>query len=580
VIAREPQAPPAPDSRPTPRWELVACVVLGLAVLAASQLPTACGFRAQARGLHEDLVFNGAPATYADEAATYWSWMRQARDGRFFLTDLYTTEDHPRNYVNLLWWLLGTACRVTGWSVVAVYSGARVLLGALLIVLLFRLARRLFDRPGERLACFLVLLLGGGWEGLFRLLGPLPGVPRLGSPGWWMPEISTFFTLMLFPHFLAGFACMIAGTLAMMSAWSTEPLPGARRARSSALAGLAMALLTFFHPYDAVSLMGALWTAPLLFGLVERRWPWREWTQSAVASAVWLPSFLYNLAVFTANPAMRAWDLQNLMPTPIPKKLIICLGAGLVLSFLAMLALRRLSRPQLVMAAWLLSTLVIIHLPLRFQRRMMGGIQFPLAALGVVGVASVVVPLASALMRRLGRPWTAPDRAGAACLAVIALLAPAWCATPPYLLRDEWAGVRAATYPAWLRKEEVAALKFLETSAPPDSRVLASYEMGNWLPPYTGLRCVLGHYALTIDSDARKRDIARFFSAGEEEDAWRREILGRWKVSYVLHTEHERALGAFDPATRPWLSEVFAAGEDPARSVRLYAVGPLPAPAD
>ncbi|HXU11095.1 MAG TPA: hypothetical protein VN898_03955, partial [Candidatus Binatia bacterium] len=412
MIAREPQTPPNHDSRPIPRWELVACVVLGLVVLAASQLPTACGFRAEARGLHEDLVFNGAPATYADEAATYWSWMRQARDGRFFLTDLYTTEDHPRNYVNLLWWLLGTVCRLTGWSVVAVYSGARVLLGALLIVLLFRLARRLFDRPGERLACFLVLLLGGGWEGLFRLLGPLPGVPRLGSPGWWMPEISTFFTLMLFPHFLAGFACMIAGTLAMMSAWSTDPLPGARRARSSALAGLAMALLTFFHPYDAVSLMGALWTAPLLFGLVERRWPWREWTQSAVASAVWLPSFLYNLAVFTANPAMRAWDLQNLMPTPIPKKLIICLGAGLVLSFVAMLALRRLSRPQLVMAAWLLSTLVIIHLPLRFQRRMMGGIQFPLAALGVAGVACVVVPLLRDLFRAGGRPWKTADRTG------------------------------------------------------------------------------------------------------------------------------------------------------------------------
>src|SRR5881396_1207206 len=43
-----------------------------------------------------------------------------------------------------------------------------------------------------------------------------------------------------------------------------------------------------------------------------------------------------------------------------------------VLSFLALLAPRKLSRAHLVMAAWLLSTLVIIHLPLRFQRRMMG----------------------------------------------------------------------------------------------------------------------------------------------------------------------------------------------------------------
>ena len=564
----------------TPRWEMVACLVIGLVVLAGSQIPTAWGLRAQDRGLHPDLVFNGAPATYADEAATYWSWMRQARDGRFFLTDLYTTEEHPRNYVNLLWWTLGSVCRLTGWSLVAVYSGARVLLGALLMGLLFRLARRLFARPGERLACFLVLLLGGGWEGFFRLLGPLPGVPRLGSPAWWMPEISTFFSLMLFPHFLAGFVCMIAGSLAMIRAWSPEPLPGARRAWSSALAGLALALLTFFHPYDAVSLMGALWTAPILFGLIDRKWPLAEWKQSAIASAVWLPSFLYNLAVFTANPAMRAWDEQNLMPTPIPKKLIICLGAGLVLSFLALLAARKLSRPQLVMAAWLLSTLVIIHLPLRFQRRMMGGIQFPLAALGVAGVACVVVPLLRVLFRAGGRPWKTADQGGAACLAVVALMAPAWCATPVYLLRDEWASIRSATYPAWLRTEEVAAFRFLEKNAPPDSRVLASYEMGNWLPPYTGLRCVLGHYALTIDSDGRKKDIATFFSADEAADGWRREALMGWNAGYVLFTPHERALGNFDPSTRPWLSEVFAAGDDPARAVRVYAVRPGPGSAD
>ena len=574
------QAPPSPAPQPVPGWELVACLLLGLVVLAGSQIPTFWGFRAQNRGLYPDQVFNGAPATYADEAATYWSWMRQARDGRFFLTDLYTPEDHPRNYVNLLWWTLGSVCRLTGWSVVAVYSGARILLGALLMLLLFRLARRLFARPGERLACFLVLLLAGGGEGFFRLLGPLPGVPRLGSPAWWMPEISTFFSLMLFPHFLAGFLCMVAGTLAMIRAWSPETLPATRRAWSSVGAGLALVLLTFFHPYDAVSLMGALWTAPLLFGLSDRRWPFPEWKQSSIASAVWLPSFLYNLAVFTVNPAMRAWDEQNLMPTPIPKKLIICLGAGLVLSFLALLAPRKLSRAHLVMAAWLLSTLVIIHLPLRFQRRMMGGIQFPLAALGVAGVAYVAVPLLQALLQFGGRRAGIPNRSGEACLALVVLMSPGWCATPVYLLLDEWANIRSGTYPAWLRREEVAAFRFLEKRAPPDSRILASYDMGNWVPPYTGLRCVLGHYALTIDSDGKKRDIETFFSAGTERDGWRREALGRWNVGYVLFTAYERALGAFDPSTRPWLGEVFAAGDDPARAVRIYGVRREPVAAD
>jgi len=550
----------------------VAALALGVVVLTASQLPVAWGFRAQREGLRPDRVFNGAPPTYADEAATYWSWMRQAREGRFFLTDQLTPEEHPRNYVNLLWWILGSISRLTGWSLVAVYSGARVILGAALLALLYRLARVLFSRPGERLACFLILVLSGGWEGLFRFLGPLPGVPRLNSPSWWMPEISTFFSLMLFPHFLAGFLCILGGTLAMIHAWTTDPIPAARRRWSAVGAGLALALLTFFHPYDAVTLMGTLWSAPLLFALVERRSPVPQWRQSLIATLVWIPALLYNVAVFTANPAMRAWDLQNLMNTPIVKKLIICLGVGLVLSAFALLAPRRLNRPQMVMAAWLLSTLVIIHLPIRFQRRMVGGIQFPMAALGVAGVVNVGIPWLWKRLR-LGRGRAEiGDRTGWAGLAAVLLIAPVWCATPLYLLRNEMKAVRSGDYPAWLLKEEAAALRFLESHAPPDSRVLASYEMGNWVPAYAGVRCVLGHYALTMDAEGKKRDVQKFFSAGVEADDWRRDVLRRWKVSFLLVSQYERALGGFDPSTRDWLSEVFVAGEDPARSARVFAV--------
>ncbi len=565
-------------SSPAPAWDSLAALLLGLVVLAASQIPVAWGLHAQRSGLHPESVFNGAPPTYADEAATYLSWMRQARDGRFFLIDLYTPEDHPRNYVNLLWWTLGSLSRLTGWSLMTIYSGARVVLGAALLGLLYLLAGALFVRPGERLACYLVLLLSGGWEGLFRFLGPLPHIPRLGSPGWWMPEISTFFSLMLFPHFLAGFLCMVAGILAMMRAWSDEPVPAARRGWSSVGAGLSLALLTFFHPYDAVSLIGAIWTAPLLFGLVGHRWPLAEWGQSLIASAVWLPSFLYNYSVFSANPAMRAWDLQNLMPTPVAKRLIICLGVGLVLSVLALLMPGRLNRPQLAMAAWLLSTLVIIHLPLRFQRRMMGGIQFPIAALGVAGVTCVVAPLVRTLLRRVTRKDALQDRTGWFCLTIVLLIAPVWCATPFYLLGDELKNIRSVEYPAWLLKEEAAALRFLENSVPDDSRVLASYEMGNWVPPYVGVRCVLGHYALTMDSEAKKRDIQRFYSAGEDADGWRLEMLRRWKVTFLLDTRWERALGGFDPSRRAWLREIFKAGEDPARMSRVYALlNPSPA---
>src|SRR6185503_19498657 len=91
-----------------------------------------------------------------------------------------------------------------------------------------------------------------------------------------------------------------------------------------------------------------------------------------------------------------------------------------ILAALALFAFRHLSRAHLVMLAWLLSTLVIIHLPLRFQRRTIGGIQFPLAATAMAGLVYVVLPPLVTRTRRLLRD--ASDRVG---LGVAALRAAA-----------------------------------------------------------------------------------------------------------------------------------------------------------
>jgi hypothetical protein len=112
----------------------------------------------------------------------------------------------------------------------------------------------------------------------------------------------------------------------------------------------------------------------------------------------------------------------------------------------------------------------------------------------------------------------------------------------------------------------------LERIGPPEAVTLASYNMGNYLPYYTGMRCFVGHYALTIDAKSKEADVERFFAAAAEDDAWRLELLRSWDVTYVLVGRFERALGSFDPATRPWLEEIIRVGDDPERRVSVYAV--------
>jgi len=538
----------------------VAAFLLAAATLAVSQLPEVWAVRTDARGGIPGSVYAGYPYTYADEAATYLGWIRQAGEGRFFLTDRLTPEEHPRNYVNILWSAMAAVCALTGLSNVAVYSASRVLLGAVVLWMLWILAGRMFERPGARLACYTTLVVAGGWEGAGAFLERNAGGPHVSSPGWWTPQISTFFSLMLYPHILASFVCLLGAVLLMVRAWDGSPERGSLG--FGIATGLVAAVLTFFHPMDGVTLLALVWSAPLAIGLVEGRIPWSEWRLSVWATAVWLPALLYNLYIFRTNPVMRAWDLQNLMISPEPWNLMVSYGVSGVLSAVALLRLRHLSRPQRIMAAWLIGVLVLIYLPLRFQRRMEGGIQFPLAVLAT----STLVWIGD----RVSRGTAA--RGGWAALGLTLLLLPLQAATPYYLLDIEMKHVRSGKFPSWLTEEKVAAFAYLERTSPSNAIVLASYDMGNLVPSRTGRRCFLGHYALTVDAKAKSKDVERFFAAPDTEDAWRRDFLQRWRITHLLYTPHERRLGSFEPSTRPWLRRVFHRGERPERACEVYEV--------
>src|SRR4029450_8098660 len=91
-------------------------------VVLAPQCPHLQAWRANRLGYYPDKVYTGALNTGAEDTATYWSWMQQARAGRFFFEALYTSEDHPRDYVNVFFWILGGITRLSRAGVPFVYA--------------------------------------------------------------------------------------------------------------------------------------------------------------------------------------------------------------------------------------------------------------------------------------------------------------------------------------------------------------------------------------------------------------------------------------------------------------------------
>jgi hypothetical protein len=535
-------------------------LLLALGLLAVSQIPHIWGLRVGWKGYYPEKVYSGFPYTYGDEATTYLGWIRQAREGHFFMIDRLTPEEHPRNYINLLFWVLGTTAAATGLSELAIYSIARVVIGAVLLGLLWLLATRMFRGPTERLVCYTLLLVSGGWEGVWGFFERNFNGPHASSPAWWTPQISTLFSLMAFPHLLASFVGMVVTILFLARAWSRGTLPVRQRDLAAAGAGLSMAALTMFHPFDAFTMAAVLWFSPLVFMVAESRMSLAAFRVSVIATIPWLPALLYNLFIFLTNPALEQWNLQNVMITPKFGRLVMMAGISGCLALITLLRIRSLGRPQLIMLAWAVVVPVLIYIPLQFQRRMLGGIQFPLAVLA----ASALVWLGPKLLGG----WL---RKEAAILIMAAVVMPLQVLTPYYLFDIEWSRMRLLQYPSWLLASESQILERLDQVADERDVVLASYELGNFIPWQTGARAFLGHYALTMHAREKAKLVERFFGGDPADDVWRREHVEKWGISYILDTPYERALGGLDPARLPWLIEILSTGHEASRC-RVFKV--------
>lgn len=534
-------------------------ILLGAAFLVATQLPHAWAVYAQSRGYADGKVYTGVLPTSAEDAFSYYGWMRQGAEARFLFVDRFAVEPHPRVYVNVLYGPLGGVARAADLSIPAVYAAARFVFGGVLLLVTWWFAGLAFERPGPRLAAFSLALVSGGWEGPYNWFVRNRGWERISSPGWWTPEISTTFSTMTMPHFAAAFALLLLATGLMAKAFGSAVHGG----RLAAAASLPLLALVFFHPYEVVVAAAAFATYLLLTAVVERRWPMRELGLAAVPMAIVAPAIAWNAWLFSRNPAFRAMDEQAVMTTPEPGKLALALGAGGVLALVALAGLRRMTVPQRMAAAWWLGSLAAAHLPFRFQRRLLGGIQFPTAVLAVLTLSVWVAPW---LARRLG------GRKLLAAIALAAVLVPLVGATPWYVRDIDWREVRRYRYPVWVDAREMDLLLELDRHAKPGDAVFSSHAFGMLVPGFAGARVYLGHYSLTIDSEAKGGDVTRFYSDAAD-DAWRRDLLARYGIDFVAWTAHERALGSFDPSAAPWLSEIARFGEAETLSV-LYRVVP------
>jgi len=449
-------------------WRLPLLTGLALAIVTA--VPYLYAYAVQSPG-H---VFMGF-FYLGDDANTYLAKMRQGWEGSWAWQNRYTTESSPAAYLFMFWIVLGHIAALLNLPLIVVFHLARVAAAfALMAAAWFMISHFIEDRSARRFA-FFFCATGLGMGYVIQALGqPVIFGHQTDTLDWRMPELTAFYSVLALPHFAWSGVFAAAGIGLTFKAIQRGSLVLA------VLAGLAWLGQASIHPQMPILMGGATAVALLL-----RPASPRGWVAAALAFAIPAPYILYSYLAFVGNPEVQRWTFhsKNALP-PESISLLFALAPQLLLALIGLPgALRRRTREDLFLVAWLVLLAAILYLPNPagdLRRRFLDGLYLPLVILGARGMYETILPRLRSARAHALVPFTY------VCVAAIGsaflVLAPiAVAANPQYsATRAEYDGL------TWLGDH-------------PAGRVLAMPGVGLYVPAYSPDTVYVGHYDETFD---------------------------------------------------------------------------------
>ncbi len=486
-------------------------VALGLLFLLVQSLPFVLAGSA-ADGQHQFAGFLLNPT----DGFSYLAKMRQGFDGQWSFTLPYTAEPGDGAAINLYYLFLGHLARIAGLGLAFTFNLARLLGAAGLCAALYRLLVATLPEA-QRSWAFGLALFGSGLGWLAVLFGGF-------TSDFWVAEAYPFLASFANAHFPLGLALQV-----YVITPTATPRPAAW-----ALASLALVAV---YPFGWAVAVGVLLATVALARV------WGQAVRSQGLQAAWvllagLPYALYALWSVSTHPVLAGWNSQNLTPAMPVWDFVISFSPVLLLALPGLyFAWKQRSLPLGVLAAWLLACIVLLHMPLGLQRRLISGLYIPAAVLAVYAAARI---FAAAPAR-----WV---------LIVIVLLA---LPTNLFVLLGAVQAARAQGPALYLHADELAAYAWLDEQAAPGALVLAPERNSLHLPAFADVHVWYGHPFETVQAEQRRGELNAFFA----DPAGHAEFLRRHGFEYVLVEGNAIGLVGWGSVFRQGNIEVLARDE-------------------
>ncbi|HTP06829.1 MAG TPA: hypothetical protein VMP08_01160, partial [Anaerolineae bacterium] len=461
------------------------------------------------------------------DGLSYLAKMRIGFDGGWLFHLLFTPEQGQGVFLFTYFIALGHLARILGLPLIVVFHAVRLLGGFALLWMIYELIARVTDGIDLRRRAWWIVALSSGMGWLAALLG------HGDSADMTIPESNTFYMLIANAHFALAAAIMIGMFILILEMRSFS-------IGKIIILTILSLILAIIQPFAPVAVYGIAGVALLVLWWRDRRFPRRQFSAAFVAGLITVPLLIYLYSATQADAVLRAWSQQNQTPSPPPIDYVLGYGLLWIFAFFGVRqAWRRKSDWDILLLAWIIVTLPLLYAPFPLQRRLSLGLHVPIGILAAIGLTEIV-----------RTKW--PRRA----LIGVTLL------TSVFIELALFGGAATRDPRIYLTTNEAAALTWLQANAAHDAVVLASPEMGGFIPAFAGQRVIYGHPYETVDANTREEQVRSFYADTLDQT----QFLNEHAVTYIIAGPRERKLGAFDAAQLP-LEEVFSSGD-----VTIYQV--------
>lgn len=485
-------------------------------------------------------IFDGSTGMTQDQNM-YFSFIRQAAEGRWLFTNRLTHIEHDPVMFNLEWLAVGRLMAFCGNDEELAYTFWRCVGSAGLVLAFWALAIVAGLSRFQRRLAIVLCAFGGGFGWIVMSLersGLIPANPLATldvSDALLYPFSHIFFN----PHLSTSHGLSLLFLAAFALGETTQ------KARWFVIASVIAVMHGLIRPYDLILTYGVLPLYMVIEAVVAREWSWRRSAWRTLPLVATAPVIVYYIALFQFHPVFKYWASQgNVRPLALHWQLF-SLGPIGVLFFVRLCLVSRFPfklPAERLLAVWIGMMLLLFH-----AHRFPGMGFMPYTPLLGITLTSTMLLLGVGLIdapqfSREGRPaW------GRRVLLSIAVVA---CSLSSGVWLLKICRNLAHLPEHYIEFDESAAYYWLDSHAHDPAVTLSMLATGNRASKYASSRFALGHINITPNVHELSARVDRFYS-GEMSDAEAVELLDELGVDWIYFGPEEQTRGDVELSTIP-----------------------------